>query len=330
MSIEDNRCLPMLDAHPNTVAPLESRFAIHYYQKYGKIKKWNKSTKLNFIEDVQKERKIELIWELDVQLMTARILNLPESSTYGLVCKQVYASVKSIFQKEQQQVIIDKNPIHGILIPLIYKIFPDAKIIHLVRDYRASANSTKELQIGKSMKNIGYHWLLSNSQIEMYKVNLFKESYTVTYESLLTDPTEELSKLCEFLNIPYNSVMIDYYKVTEKGIQDYIARSPNEFIKDIRSKGSALIHKNISRPIDVSLINKWQKNLSSEQIKALESICGEYGKKYGYKMIYESDGTSPKLSFATKFKGRKLNLYYRLPIWLRELKSKPKLVFLEE
>lgn len=320
----------MVDAHPETIAPLESRFVVHFYHRYGSITKWTDKIKKQFIKDVQTERKIELIWELDVEMMTKRIMSLPEATKYSLVCKQVYCSVRSIFNKTDKKIIIDKNPIHAILMPLIYEIFPEAKIIHLVRDYRASANSTKELQIVKSMTNIGFHWLLSNTTIEKFKKEFFHESLTLTYESLLLNPKEELTKVCKFLNVNFDPLMINYHEVTLKGIQGYIDRSPTPYIKEIRSSGSALIHKNISRPIDVTLINKWEKNLDKSQVLVLEKICGQFSLKYGYELLNKDINETPKLSFVTKVKGKKLNLYYRLPIWLRELKSKPKLVFLEK
>ena len=49
----------MLDAHPNTIAPIESRFVVHFKNRYGQVTKWTSDRKSAFIQDVLEEQKIK-------------------------------------------------------------------------------------------------------------------------------------------------------------------------------------------------------------------------------------------------------------------------------
>jgi hypothetical protein len=314
----------ILDAHPNTVAPLESRFVVHFKSKYGCVKKWTISKKNAFLKEVFTEQKISLFWEINKEMAIKKVHDLPENTSYGEVCKQIYLSVISFFEKETTKVIIDKNPIYALLIPLILEVYPNAKFIHCVRDYRACVNSTKKLQPFKKVKMVGYEWLLSN-KIEAYKLKFPDKFITLRYEDLLVSSEETLQNICYFLDLPYHANMLNYYNKTEHAVEEYIKKSKTAEIKKLRTIGANSVHKNLSQPLDTSLIYNWKKMLTSKEIKELDTICSSYGSTYGYTTAISS--SKQKIPLEVKLKKFKLQLYYRLPIRIRELKSKPNLVF---
>lgn len=317
----------ILDAHPNTIAPFESRFVIHFKNRYGSITNWNDQIKSTFIKDVLAEQKIAMFWDLDKDKLTQLINDLPQKTTYGEVCKQVYLSVNSIFEKQSPKVIIDKNPVYNLLIGPLLEVYPYAKFIHVIRDYRACTNSTHKLLPSKSITRIGHEWIQSNLEIEHFKALYPNRFITIRYEDLLTDLEHQLELLCDFMEISYQHEMINYHKKTTTAIENFIKNAPNEKIKRIRSFGVSAVHKNLSRPVDPSLMNNWKTQLTDEQIKSLDRICNFYGQHYQYTADYKSDKKTP-FPLSVKLKKFKIQLYYRLPIRLRELKSKPSLAFI--
>ncbi len=314
----------MLDAHPNTIAPFESKFVIHFYHKYGKVTNWTTKIKQSFIKDVITEQMIHLFWDLNQVDLTNRIMSLPPSSTYGTVCKQVYGSFISLFKKGQPLVIIDKNPIHGLLIPLVQEIYPEAKFIHLIRDYRACANSVLKFRKSISSSTLGFRWLLSNQAIE----KAIPTPHLIRYEDLLTNPKQELSQLCPFIGIDFSEHMIQFHTSLDKALKNYVDQAKSEEIRQLRTEGLGKIHANIARPINPTFIDKWKSQLTPQSIKELDKICSFYGSKYGYHGITK-EFPEKSIPIRIRFFKFKMSLYYRLPIWLRELKSKPKIVYLE-
>ena len=318
----------MLDSHPNICAPLESRFVLHLKNKYQNKTSWNNSLKSQFVKDLFKEDKMVLLWELDLEALNGRLENLPETTTYGEICKQVYVSSKSFHKKETAKLIVDKNPIYAIMIPLLQKIYPGAKFIHLVRDYRGNISSILNLHKGTSVKNLGLSWVMTNSEIEKSKQNSPENFITLRYEDLLDNPQDEIERLMNFFNLKFHSDMLTYHERISKAISVYVERSLNEKVRKVREIGIAKVHQNLSKPIDNSFKDKWKETLSKGEIETLEKYCGNFAKKYGYEPTTSIAPKEEEIPTSFLFERDKLRLYYQLPIWLRELKSKPSMPFI--
>ncbi len=318
----------MLDSHPNICAPLESRFVLHLKNKYQNKTHWDTKLKAQFIKDLFLEQKMVLLWELDMEDLRKRIANLPENTTYGEVCKQVYVSSKSFHPKEIVKLIVDKNPIYAIMIPLLKEIYPDAKFIHLVRDYRGNVNSIFSLYKKLSVKKLGQSWVMTNQEIEREKSLQPENFITLRYEDLLDNPEMELTKLTDFFHLEFHPNMLTYHERISEAISAYVNRSPNEKVRKVREIGIATVHKNLSKPLKNSFKDKWKETFSEEQIETLETYCGDFAEKYGYKPTTNVSSKVEKIPADLNFEKEKLRLYYRLPIWLRELKSKPSMPFI--
>lgn len=318
----------MLDSHPNICAPLESRFVLHLKNKYQNKTIWNKDSKAHFVKDLFKEEKMVLLWELDLEALNHRLENLPENTTYGEICKQVYVSSKSFHKKETAKLIVDKNPIYAIMIPLLQKIYPNAKFIHLVRDYRGNISSILNLHKGTSVKKLGLSWIMTNSEIEKSKQKSPKDFITLRYEDLLNNPKDELERLVNFFNLEFHPDMLTYHERISKAISAYVDRSPNEKVRKVREIGIAKVHKNLSKPIDNSFKDKWKETLSKGEIETLEKYCSKFGERYDYSRTTSVASKNEAIPKSLLFERDKLRLYYQLPIWLRELKSKPSMPFI--
>jgi hypothetical protein len=317
----------MLDAHPNTIAPPESRFLIHYFQRYHKVKNWQNSDKNRFISDISAEPKITYFWKWNKQYFADLVQSLPSTTSYGDMCKAVYASYKSPFPKDEPLAIIDKNPIYHGMIPLILKVYPQARFIHVVRDYRGTAASILQMDESIPTSRIGREWLATHQEINHQLESTGNKVHLVRYEDLISNTQNELEKLCTFLNVAFQSSMLSYQAGAKFYLDELVAMDGNDEIKRMRKKVREVIHKNIDRPIDATKVNDWSKRLSDEQILILEKICGKEGLKYGFQP--ETEFANFKSLKPYPFKIRKLRLYYSLPIWLRELKSKPDIAFVE-
>ncbi len=318
----------MLDSHPNISAPLESRFVLHFKNKYGKVTKWTQKIKVGFIKDLLKEQKMELFWELNLEMLKQRIAALPEETTYGEICKQVYVSTASFHEKGTAALIVDKNPIYAIMIPLLKEVYPDARFIHLVRDFRGNVNSIFSLYKKISIKNLGLSWVMNNQEIEKAKVFQPERFITVRYEDLLDQPQSELERLVHFFGLEFHPAMLTYHERIADAIEAYVNRSPNEKIRKTRQIGIATVHKNLSKPLKNSFKDKWKETFSEEQIETLEKYCGLFAEKYGYHPTTNVSMKEETIPAALIFDREKLRLYYRIPIWLRELKSKPTMPFI--
>ena len=157
----------MFDAHPNVIIPLESPLIMHLNRKYGNIKSWNKSNLLLFYQDVLKIKDFNK-WDIDREILKKKILSQSEETNFRELISLIYLQSKSLFLKEDIKLIGDKNPVYSISIKSIFRLYPDARYIHLQRDYRAHILSMINAGLyAKDIVALAYRWKYS-AKLSMY------------------------------------------------------------------------------------------------------------------------------------------------------------------
>lgn len=111
----------------------------------------------------------------------------------------------------------DKTPHYLADIDILWKLFPQSKIVHLVRDVRDVVQSFRTMSWGtRDILRIARRW--SERNLVSYKVGsiLPDQNYRlVRYEDLVLDPARELSSICGFLDETYSDEMLDYHRNAE-------------------------------------------------------------------------------------------------------------------
>ena len=132
----------ILNAHPNIVVPPESGFLQWWHHKYGDWN-WHDNTLRieSFLTDLLSSKKIEA-YKLNKKGLKKFILEANPDS-YSKLIARVY-----IFYSRNKTLLTwgDKNNYYIHHIPLLKRLYPKAKYIHLVRDGRDVACSYLELE----------------------------------------------------------------------------------------------------------------------------------------------------------------------------------------
>ena len=160
----------------------------------------------------------------------------------------------------------DKTPYYGLHIPKLLAWWPDAQIIHLVRDGRDVA-----LSMFARRHDFGaYNIYMVAKQWEQY-VECAREHgrqapasqyLELRYEDLLDDQKSALRTICSFLGEAYSDALLDFKKSGEAG------KTPL-----------------LQRPIQKSNQDKWKQDLTAWQIHVFESAAGETLKKFNYPLL---------------------------------------------
>src|SRR5213082_930585 len=131
----------------------------------------------------------------------------------------------------------DKTPLYMQQLPLLERLFPDARWVHLVRDGRDAALSFLELPAGFSGKTwaqprtvaqFAARWrteILAARRLGRHAGGRYLE---LRYEDLVADPERELRRVCEHASLSWEPAMLDHTGVSE------VARMPE--------------HRNIAKP----------------------------------------------------------------------------------
>jgi len=265
----------LFDAHPNVVMPLECAFIVNMEPKYGNITSWTEEKLLSFFSDVQLHIKFDT-WKLDLDALKANLLQCVGAYTFQDICKVVYCNYQSIFAKEEIQWIGDKNPVYATYTPKLIKLFPEAKFIHLMRDPRDNIISLKNVDFeGPFVALLAYRWVHSAKRIFRLKQKFPEKFYTIRYEDLVRNPQQYYLEMCNFLGIPYNGLVFDFYK-----------RGP-EVMKAYNVELVMKYHKSLLSPINTDKVDLWKTQLSVADIRITENVAGRWLEKYGYERRFK-------------------------------------------
>jgi len=232
----------MFDAHPAVMIPLESRFVQYLYYHHPTDSHWTPEMAKSAIEAL--ETGFEPL-KLHKDALLKQIEAHGDRLTLDRVCKLIYLHTPSEFEKGEIQILGDKNPRYTFFIPQLIRIFPKAKFIHLLRDYRDNVVSVQRAAplIGES-GNTYYamgRWCLYNRFVEKCQKREPEKFIRLHFEMLIMDPAVSMKKLCRFLELPYLPDMLNY----QEGIGPYFKQA-----------GSRDLHHSLQNPFDDHLFGK--------------------------------------------------------------------------
>ncbi len=159
---------------------------------------------------------------------------------------------------------IEKTPRHLAYLPLIRNLWPDAAIIHMVRDPRARAVSMTRMPFG------------ADSQVSNLLDGMFRDRATraavdadprllrVRLEDLVADPARELGRVCDFLGEPWMPAMLEGSAATA-------AIGANEWWK-----------AEATAPIRKPAPDAWRDEMSPDVLRFAALYCADQLDRNGY------------------------------------------------
>lgn len=161
----------------------------------------------------------------------------------------------------------DKTPGYVRFLPLIRREFPEAIIIHMIRDGRDVAASFLEQPFGpKSAIDAATYWKRDVERGMQDGAALFADQYMeVRYESLSSDPESVLRSVCERIGVEFHADLLDQGRAANK----YVL--PQHFW-----------HEQSAKPVTTARIGRWRNRLSELDAQLFELEAGRLLKRLGY------------------------------------------------
>ncbi|WP_214109449.1 sulfotransferase family protein [Acrocarpospora catenulata] len=260
----------MLHSHPRIAVPPETRILVQVYRarrQFGDMREpANRRALAKRIALGSRTQFRDL--EVDPDAFIRRAVDGPGS--LGSIIGLVYQMFAERHGKVRWG---DKRPPYIRHLDAVLAMFPDAQIIHLIRDGRDCVSSLKEMPWFKGDTYEAVHRWAEAIDIGR-KVKLPADSYyELRYEDLTADPVGALSGLCTFLGEEYDPAMREPYKVADVVPQH----------KDW--------HVNTRQEVTTSRSGSWTDRLEPWEVSLCETVLGERLRAYGY----ELSGAAPAL-----------------------------------
>ncbi len=269
----------MLFAHPRIAIPPENRFFLETYRarkKFGDLREESRREQLG--EWVINQRKIRHM-KVDKEILKAKIIEGPPTigSALGVVLRE-YAA---FYGKPRWG---DKRPLYLNHIPTIMALFPDAQIIHIVRDGRDCVASLKRMPWWKTGSTAAItRWVQSMNMGQRAAKTLRPDQYfEVQYENLVEEPRPILERMCEFLNEDFDEAMLQPHRATPK------AAVPKKKTWHVRTREA----------VSTASMGRWESELEPWELAVIERLGRRHFKRYGYELSGTGGMAPPGKIFA--------------------------------
>jgi hypothetical protein len=156
--------------------------------------------------------------------------------------------------------LVERTPWHVYDLELIGEVYPDARVIHIVRDGRDVARSLLSQDWGPTtMEEAAEEWRSSVTAGRTARRVLGPRYLEVRYEELLASPDEGIRGIYEWLGLPAEGELLERA----------LAEAMSEFNVDPNSPRIAA--------------GKWRNGLSAGDVATFDRIAGELLEELGYK-----------------------------------------------
>jgi hypothetical protein len=290
-----------LALHPQLSIAPESTFALDLHRRYG-VGRWTRKRIDAFCKDLAHHAGMRE-WHLDMKRVATRLYERESTLSYEQVCRQVYTSyAEDTLGREATAWVADRNPSFALHVEALDRIFPQARYIHVTRDYRDQIHEHMQTPL---------HLLGSASDRRASYAQAQGHGHALA-------PRTPLAWLCRRLpawSSPNHPVALaQRWKEFNRRILELSRRAPERSLwlryEDLLSYPEhelARICRFLDVPADVaslaadaallpartsedpltelrrsSLAPPWQQ-LPEATLRQAESICGEFAERFGYR-----------------------------------------------
>ena len=263
-----------LNAHPEIAVPPESRFITELYVD-GEVEV------ASFMRSLEGHTRFKA-WELSPDLVRQE---LGDSPTIPYV-EAISATYRAFARSRGKIYWGDKTPRYIENIPLLARMFPEGRFIHIVRDGRNVALSYSHVNFGpKNIARAADLWARRVSMGIQDGRALGSDRYLeVRNEDLAAHPEAEVKKICRFLKVEVDPLMFD----------------PQE-----RAKGEVdkKVHNHTPQAAGRTAMSDWQTEMSASDVEVFETVAGPVLSELGYERRFPSPSKIAHLKATLAIKG---------------------------
>lgn len=256
----------MLGSHSRCICPPESHFKTTPFR----MGLWSG----DHIDPRAALRVIRMHWRFKLWRLEFDPEDAPGNSYVDLLHWLVHAYAEA--NGLTGDVWVDHTPENINYASTLLQVFPDAQVVHLIRDGRAVANSIMPLDWGPNTVIEAASWWKEIVGQGLALEDTFPPDriVRVRYEDLVFEPEATVSQLCDALRLDYEPKML-----TASGFHP-----PGYTVGQ---------HSMIGKRPDAGRATRWKQALTPRQIEIFESQAGDLLRDLGYSMQYGERAKPP-------------------------------------
>jgi Sulfotransferase family len=251
----------ILDRHSELAVPDESYFVPQLADRHGA-----RIDAERFLDDL---RRLPTLREWGVSVDAVR-RRLRDRMGLGEAVAAVYEAYAERWGKSRWG---DKTPMYMQHLPLLERLFPAARFVHLVRDGRDAAISFLAMPRGIVTESWGHprtaagfacQWKSEVRAARALGARAGGRYLEVRYEELVADTAAVVERICAFAGLAYEPAMLDY-----EGTVDVSAKPHQQRLRQAPTPG----------------VRDWRADMAAENVAAFEAVAGDLLAELGYETV---------------------------------------------
>jgi hypothetical protein len=267
----------MLDSHPELAVPPETSFVGSVAMLHGS----SEALRQSFFDIVTADRLAISNWSdfgLDEDALRSRLDAIePFTVTAGL--RAFYALYAESQGKRRYG---EKTPSYVFMMPEIAALLPEAHFIHLIRDPGDTALSWRKTWFAPSqdLRVLAEAWR-KHVEAGRRAASLVRRYIEVRFEDLVLDTERELKRICDYLALRWDPVMLDYGAQGAARVERLQGRRHARG-QMIPREERTRIHGNLTRAPDAARLAVWKHEMTDAERRGLEDAAGPLVRELGY------------------------------------------------
>ena len=264
----------MLDAHPELAIPPETHFVMDV------IKAGKKNRGVQGFHDAMVDTRRWGDFDLDSAELLRRLKRLEPLDARGAL-RCFYDMYAERMGKDRWG---DKTPGYQVKMRRIHRNLPEARFVHLIRDGRDVVLSQwSKAQTPTPIEDAAKRWKqrvrltrrLASKEPEIYM--------ELRYEELVADPAPHLERICDFIELDFDPVMLRHHERAEDRLGEIAKALPahggaHELDADTRMEA----HRMAAKPLSDERIGVWRREMDPGDLAAFERVAGDALTELGY------------------------------------------------
>jgi len=252
----------MLNRHPDLAIPGESHFIPELWATRRRFESGGVPNNERLVQRILSTQ--EVSWWGISQHAVFDQLPRHESSGFAGVVEAVFMAYAAGQGKQRWG---DKTPIYVRSIPLIARMFPTARFVHLIRDGRDVALSYQSIPTGPTnIWEAACRWRRDVRAGRRAGRVLGTGRYLeVRYEALVAQPESQVRAICSFLSLSFDPIMLE----------------PNPSDLEKIRPAWRFMHSRAGLPPTAGL-RDWRREMALTDRLAFEAVAGETLSDFGY------------------------------------------------
>jgi hypothetical protein len=160
---------------------------------------------------------------------------------------------------------IEKTPRHLLMTDVLRGLWPEARMVRIVRDPRDVALSLAGMPFAKESVVGNLVRVDQDDRASRARIEADGLATTVRYEDLVTEPERELRRICDFVGEAYEPGMLD-----SRGSAPNVA-AEHEWWKEA-----------VSGPLDTARIGRWRREMSADAQRFAALHLAGFLREHGY------------------------------------------------